>query len=226
MQRSTGRRRAVETVVERPAALDVHKAQVTACARVPGVRGRREQHVAEFATTVRGLLALGDWLAGHGVRQVVMEATGVSWKAPWAILEDEFDCMLVNARHVKQVPGRKTDVSDAAWLCQLAEAGLLKANFVPPKPVRQLRNLTRYRKTQIQERSREVNRLHKALEDAGIKLDTVAADILGKSGRDMLDALVAGETDPNVLAELARKQLRKKIPALEGHFDSHHRLWI
>jgi transposase len=220
----------VETIVERPAALDVHKAQVTACARVPDQRGRREQHVAEFPSTVRGLLELRDWLAGHGVTQVVMEATGVYWKAPWAILEDEFECMLVNARHVKQVPGRKTDVSDAAWLCQLAEAGLLKANFVPPKPIRQLRNLTRYRKTQIHERAREVNRLHKALEDAGIKLDTVAADIMGKSGRDMLDALVAGETDPEVLADLARRQMRKQIPALrealEGHFDSHHRMWI
>jgi transposase len=220
----------VQTIVERPAALDVHKAQVTACARVPGVRGGREQHVAEFATTVCGLLALRDWLAELGVTQVVMEATGVYWKAPWAILEDEFGCMLVNARHVKQVPGRKTDVSDAAWLCQLAEAGLLKANFVPPRAIRQLRNLTRYRKTQIQERAREVNRLHKALEDAGIKLDCVASDIMGKSGRDMLDALVAGETDPNVLAELARRQMRKKIPALRealaGHFDAHHGLWI
>jgi transposase len=220
----------VETIVERSAALDVHKAQVTACARVPGARGGREQHVAEFATTVRGLLALRDWLAGHGVTQVVMEATGVYWKAPWAILEDEFDCMLVNARHVKQVPGRKTDISDAVWLCQLAEAGLLKANFVPPKPIRQLRDLTRYRKTQIQERVREVNRLHKALEDAGIKLDCVASDVLGKSGRDMLDALVAGERDPNVLAEFARRQMRKKIPALrealEGHCDDHHRLCI
>jgi transposase len=220
----------METIVERPAALDVHKARVTACVRVPGERGRREQHVAEFATTVRGLLALRDWLAAHRVEQVVMEATGVFWKAPWAILEDEFECLLVNARHVKQVPGRKTDVSDAAWLCHLAEAGLLKASFVPPKPIRQLRNLTRYRKTQIQERQREVNRLHKALEDAGIKLDCVAADILGKSGRDMLDALVAGTTDPQVLAELARRQMRKKIPllrdALEGHFDAHHALWI
>jgi transposase len=112
------------------------------------------------------------------------------------------------------VPGRKTDVSDAAWLCQLLEAGLLMASFVPPKPIRELRNLTRYRRAQIKERQREVNRLHKALEDAGIKLDTVAADILGKSGRDMLDALVAGETDPNVLADLARRQMRKKIPAL------------
>jgi transposase len=128
------------------------------------------------------------------------------------------------------VAGRKTDVSDAAWLCQLAQAGLLKANFVAPKPIRQLRNLTRYRKTQILERAREVNRLHKALEDAGIKLDTVAADVLGTSGRDMLDALVAGETDPEVLAELARRQMRKKIPAprdaLAGHVDAHHRLWI
>jgi transposase len=220
----------METIVERPAALDVHKAQVTACARVPGAGGVREQHVAEFQTTVRGLLALRDWLTTLGVTQVAMEATGVFWKPVWAILEDEFECLLVNARHVKQVPGRKTDSSDAEWLCRLLEAGLLRASFVPPKPIRQLRNLTRYRKTQIQERQREVNRLHKALEDAGIKLDCVAADILGKSGRDMLDALVAGTTDPNVLADLARRQMRKKIPllqeALQGRFDAHHRLWI
>jgi transposase len=220
----------VELIVERPAALDVHKAQVTACVRVPDERGQREERVAEFQTTVRGLLGLRDWLAAHRVEQVVMEATGVYWKAPWAILEDDFECLLVNARHVKQVPGRKTDVSDAAWLCRLAEAGLLKASFVPPKPIRQLRNLTRYRKTQIQERAREVNRLHKALEDAGIKLDCVAADVMGKSGRDMLDALVAGTTDPDVLAQLARRQMRKKIPALrealEGHFDAHHALWV
>jgi transposase len=220
----------METIVERPAALDVHKAQVTACARVPGAGGAREQHVAEFATTVRGLLGLRDWLAALGVTQVAMEATGVFWKPVWAILEDEFDCLLVNARHVKQVPGRKTDVSDAEWLCRLVEAGLLKASFVPPRSIRQLRNLTRYRKTQIQERQREVNRLHKALEDAGIKLDCVAADILGKSGRDMLDALVAGTTDPVALSDLARRQMRKKIPllqeALAGRFDGHHRLWI
>jgi transposase len=220
----------VELIVERPAALDVHKAQVTACVRVPDEHGDRQEQIAEFATTVRGLLGLRDWLAAHRVERVVMEATGVYWKAPWAILEDEFECLLVNARHVKQVPGRKTDVSDAAWLCRLAEAGLLKASLVPPRPVRQLRNPTRYRKTQIQERSREVNRLHKALEDAGIKLDCVAADVMGKSGRDMLDALVAGTTDPDVLAELARRQMRKKIPqlreALAGHFDEHHALWI
>jgi transposase len=220
----------VETIVERPGALDVHKEQVTACVRLPGEGRVREQHVAQFATTVRGLVGLRDWLAAHGVTQVTMEATGVFWKPVWAILEDEFECVLVNARHVKQVPGRKTDVSDAAWLCQLAEAGLLRASFVPPKPIRTLRNLTRYRKTQIQERQREANRLHKALEDTGIKLDCVASDILGVSGRLMLEALIQGTTDPQVLAELAKGALRRKIPALrealEGRFDRHHALWI
>ncbi len=220
----------METIVERVAALDVHKAQVTACVRVPG-RGRaRAQEVAEFQTTVGGLLALRDWLKAHRVRQVAMEATGVYWKPVWAILEDEFDCLLVNARHVKQVPGRKTDVSDAAWLCQLLEAGLLQRSFVPPKPIRALRNLTRYRKAQIGERQREANRLHKLLEDTGIKLDCVASDILGASGRAMLDALVAGTTDPQVLAELARGKLRAKIPALRealvGRFDRQHALIV
>ncbi len=220
----------METVVERPAALDVHKEQVTACVRVPGEGRSREQHVAEFPTTVAGLLTLFDWLSAFGVGQVVMEATGVYWKPVWAILEDGFECLLVNARHVKQVPGRKTDVKDAEWLCQLAEAGLLRASFVPPKPIRALRNLTRYRKTQIQERAREANRLHKALEDTGIKLDCVATDILGKSGRAMLDALVQGTTDPEILAELAKGRLRAKIPALkealEGRFDHLHAVWI
>jgi transposase len=220
----------METVVERPAALDVHKEQVTACVRVPGQDGSREQHVEEFATTVAGLLTLSDWLAAFGVTQVVMEATGVFWRPVWAILEDAFECVLVNARHVKQVPGRKTDVKDAEWLCQLAEAGLLRGSFVPPKPIRALRNLTRYRKTQIQERAREANRLHKALEDTGIKLDCVASDILGKSGRAMLDALVNGTMDPEVLAELARGRMRAKIPALkealEGRFNHLHAVWI
>src|SRR4051812_6953199 len=220
----------MEVIVERSAALDVHKAQVTACVRVPNDGGEREERIVEFPTTVGGLLALRDWLAGHRVVQVVMEATGVYWKAPWAVLEDEFECVLVNARHVKQVPGRKTDVSDAAWLAQLLEAGLLRASFVPPKPIRALRELTRYRKTQIQERQREANRLHKILEDTGIKLDCVASDILGASGRAMLDALVAGTTDPVVLAELAKGRLRAKLPALrealEGRFDALHALIV
>jgi transposase len=220
----------METIVARAAGLDVHKAQVTACVRVPGQGGERAQQVAEFQTTVRGLLSLRDWLHAHAVTQVAMEATGVYWKPVWAILEDEFDCLLVNARHVKQVPGRKTDVSDAAWLCQLLEAGLLARSFVPPKPIRALRNLTRYRKAQIGERQREANRLHKILEDTGIKLDCVATDILGVSGRAMLDALVSGTTDPELLSELARGRLRAKIPALKealvGRFDAQHALIV
>jgi transposase len=219
----------MDVIVERSAALDVHKEQVTACVRVPGPGGRSEE-VRQFATTVRGLLTLNDWLEAHGVSQVAMEATGVYWKPVWAVLEDGFELLLVNARHVKQVPGRKTDVSDAAWLCRLLEAGLLRASFVPPKPIRALRNFTRYRKAQIAERQREANRLHKALEDTGIKLDCVATDILGKSGRAMLDALVGGTTDPEVLAELACGRLRAKLPALrealEGRFDALHAVLV
>jgi len=174
---------------------------VTACVRFPAPDGSRVQEVRQFKTTVGGLLVLHDWLKAHGVTHVAMEATGVYWKPVWAILEDSFELLLVNARHVKQVPGRKTDVKDAEWLCQLLEAGLLQAN-----------------------------RLHKALEPAGIKLDCVATDILGKSGRAMLDALCSGTTDPEVLAELARGRMRTKIPqlkeALEGRFDARRALLI
>ena len=219
----------MERIVERPGALDVHQASVTACVRVWAGR-KLEEHVAEFATTVHGLLALADWLEALGVRQVAMEATGVYWKPVWAVLEDRFELMLVNARHVKQVPGRKTDIKDAQWLCQLLEAGLLRGSLVPPKPIRTLRNLTRYRKTQINDRSRETARLHKILEDTGIKLGTVASNVIGKSGRDMLDALVSGTTDPAVLADLARGTLRKKIPALRealvGRFEAEHALVV
>jgi transposase len=219
----------MERIVERPGALDVHQASVTTCVRVWEGRQLKE-HMAEFATTVHGLLGLRDWLEALGVKQVVMEATGVYWKPVWAVLEDRFELMLVNARHVKQVPGRKTDIKDAQWLCQLLEAGLLRASLVPPKPIRTLRNLTRYRKTQINDRSRETARLHKILEDTGIKLGTVASNIIGKSGRDMLDALVQGTTDPAVLADLARGHLRKKIPALKealvGRFEAEHALVV
>ncbi|MCA1698202.1 MAG: IS110 family transposase [Actinobacteria bacterium] len=220
----------METIFERVGALDVHKAQVTACVRVPDQAGRREPHLAEFATTVQGLMALHDWLAAHRVTHVAMEATGVYWQPVWHILEEDFELTLCNARHVKNVPGRKTDVCDAQWLCQLMETGLLRGSFVPPKPQRRLRTRTRYRKTQIAERQREANRLHKALEDTGIKLDCVASNILGASGRAMLDALVAGTTDPAVLADLAQGKLRAKIPALkealEGRFEAHHALVI
>jgi transposase len=220
----------VDVIVERPVALDVHNATVMACVRLPGEGRQRVEHVAEFPTTVQGLLALRDWLEAHEVTLVAMEATGVYWRPVWAVLEDRFECLLVNARHVKQVPGRKTDVKDAQWLCQLLEAGLLRASLVPPKPVRTLRNLTRYRKAQIRDRQREANRLHKVMQETGIKLDCVATDILGKSGRAMLDALVQGTTDPVVLADLSRGLLRKKIPALqealEGRFESEHALIV
>jgi transposase len=220
----------MELIVERPAALDVHNASVTACVRVPAEAGRREQVIAEFKTTARGLLGLHDWLAAHEVTQVAMEATGTYWKPVWAVLEDDFSCVLVNARDVKQVPGRKTDVKDAEWLCQLLEAGLLKACLVPPKPIRTLRNLTRYRKSLIRDRQREANRLHKVMQETGIKLDTVASKLLGKSGRAMLDALVSGTTDPDVLADLALGKLRTKIPelqeALEGSFTPEHALVV
>jgi transposase len=219
----------MDRIVDRPGALDVHKASVTACVRVWEGRELTE-HLAEFKTTVHGLLALRDWLEALGVQQVAMEATGVYWKPVWAVLEDRFELMLVNARAVKQVPGRKTDIKDAQWLCQLLEAGLLRASFVPPKPIRTLRNLTRYRKATIQDRNREAARLHKILEDTGIKLDCVASDILGVSGRSMLDALVSGTTDPEVLAELAKGKLRKKIPALRealvGRFEDEHALVV
>jgi len=220
----------VDVIVERPAALDVHKEQVTACVRFPAPDGSRAQEVRQFNTTVGGLLVLHDWLKAYGVTRVAMEATGVYWKPVWAILEDDFELLLVNAREVKNLPGRKTDVKDAEWLCQLLEAGLLRASFVPPNPIRELREFTRYRAAQIKERQREANRLHKALEPAGIKLDCVATDILGKSGRDMLDALCSGTTDPEVLAELARGRMRTKIPqlkeALQGRFDARRALLI
>jgi transposase len=220
----------VKTIVRRCAALDVHKDSISATARTPRRGGGREQHQAEFGTTTAALLAVRDWLAAHKVTQVAMEATGVYWRPVWAVLEDEFALLLVNARHVKQVPGRKTDLSDSAWLCQLLEAGLLRPSFVPPRQIRALRNLTRYRKAQIAERQREANRLHKMLQDAGIKLDSVATDVLGVSGRAMLGALCEGTRDPDVLADLARGQLRRKIPALRealaGRFRADHALVV
>jgi transposase len=175
--------------------------------------------VREFKTSVRGLLAMADWLRAHGVTVVAMEATGVYWRPVWAVLEGEFELILCNAAHVKNVPGRKTDVADAVWLCQLLEFGLLRGSFVPLKPVRELRELTRRRRTLVRERAQEVNRLHKALEDTGIKLDCVATDILGVSGRLMLDALLAGERDPAKLAALAKGRLRVKSQALIEAFE-------
>jgi transposase len=175
-------------------------------------------------------VVLRDWLASFGVTVVGMESTGVFWKPVYYLLEDDFDCWLLNAQHLRNVPGRKTDVKDAEWICQLVEHGLVRPSFVPPKPIRELRELTRYRKALIHERTREAQRLHKLLEDTGIKLASVASDILGVSGRAMLEGLVAGTTDPEVLAELARGRLRAKLPALRealaGRVARHHRLLV
>jgi transposase len=218
----------VERIVERCCGLDVHKASLTACVRVSSEGEGFHQEIREFATTTRGLLLLRDWLASFEIELVGMEATGVYWKPVYYLLEDDFKCWLLNARHLKNVPGRKTDAQDAEWICQLLEHGLVRPSFVPPKEIRELRNLTRYRKAQIEERTREVQRLEKVLQDAGIKLSSVATRVLGASGRAMLEALIDGTTDPEVLAELARGRLRSKIPALkealEGRFSSHHAL--
>jgi transposase len=223
----------MDLLVERCAGLDVAKQEVVACVRTPdpGAGGQRRQAIRTFATFSADLEALADWLAAEGVTQVVMEATGQYWKPIWYVLEARgFALLLVNARHVKILPGRKTDVADAAWLAELLEHGLLRGSFVPPPAIRQLRDLTRYRKKLIQAHTAETQRVHKTLEDAGIKLDSVAADVLGVSSRAMLAALVAGERDPVVLAELAKGKLRKKLPelrqALRGRFGEHHGLLV
>lgn len=221
----------MDLVVERCAGLDVGKEEIVACVRTPGDRGRRRQEIRTYGTFTAQLEALSEWLAAEGVTEVVMEATGSYWKAPWYVLEGRsFDLKLVNARHVRILPGRKTDVSDAAWLAELLEHGLLRGSFVPPAEIRELRDLTRYRKRLIQTHTSEAQRIEKTLEDAGIKLDVVASDILGVSGRAMLDALIAGERDPEVLAELAKGRLQAKIPqlreALRGRFGAHHALII
>lgn len=216
----------MERVIERCCGLDVHKKTVAACVRVPGAKGQREQHVRTFGTTAGELLALRDWLEAHRVTHVAMESTGVYWKPIFYVLEEALTCVLANPVHLAQVPGRKTDVQDCIWIAQLLEYGLIRGSFVPPVPIRELRDLTRYRKTLIQDRTRGANRLHKVLEDAGIKLAAVASDVLGVSGRAMLEALVRGTTDPDVLADLARGALRKKLPALRhalaSRFRPHH----
>jgi transposase len=216
----------MERLIERGAGLDVHRDTVAACVRVPGPNGQRRQEIQTFGTTAAELLALRDWLQAHGVTHVAMESTGVYWKPVFYVLEEAFTCLLVNAAHIKQVPGRKTDVQDCAWIAQCLEHGLLRGSFVPPAPIRELRDLTRHRQVLLQERTRAANRLHKLLQDAGIKLASVATDILGVSGRAMLEALVQGTTDPAVLADLARGKLRKKLPALRqalaGRFRPHH----
>jgi len=218
----------METIVERCAFLDVHRDTVMACARTPDGDGRREE-VVQFATTTAQLLLLADWLVERRVSLVGMEATGVYWKPVHWVLEDAVDeVWVINARHMRNVPGRKTDVADSQWGAQLLEHGLVRPSFIPPKPFRQLRDLTRYRRVVIEERGRESQRLHKVLEDAGIKLSSFTSKVLTKSGREMIDALISGQRDPGVLAEMAKGRMRSKIPqlqdALAGRFDEHHAL--
>jgi transposase len=216
--------------VERIAALDLGKAALEACVRVPHetTPGRRLQEVRGYATTTRALLGLADWLHSWGVTRVVMESTSAYWKGVFYLLEAEgFECWLVNARDVKHVPGRpKTDKADAVWLAKVAERGMCRPSLVHPRPIRQLRDLTRYRRALIQDRTREMQRVEKLLEDAQIKLSSVASDIFGVSGRAMLEALIGGQRDPKVLAQLARRRLRAKLAALEealrGFFTDHH----
>ena len=222
----------MDVIVARCAGLDVHKNTVVACVRTPGPGGGRVSTVRRFRTFTASLRELRDWLVAQGVTQVVMEATGVYWKPVWHVLEPVpgLELLLANAHAVKNLPGRKTDVADSQWLAQLCECGLIRASFVPPPVIAQLRDLTRYRKKLIEERSRETQRIQKLLEDAGIKLDSVVSDILGVSARQMLEALIAGVRDVEALAGLARTRLRSKIPqlrlALEGRFDAHHALML
>jgi transposase len=222
----------VDVLIERCAGIDIGKDEVVACVRTPepGGRGRRKQ-TRTFASFTGALEAMADWFTAEGVTDIAMEATGSYWKPVWYVLEERpFELKLVNARHVKILPGRKSDVLDAEWLAELLEHGLLRGSFVPPPVIRELRDLTRYRKRLIQASTAETQRIQKTLEDAGIKLGSVAAEVLGVSGRAMLAALVAGERDPEVLAQLAKGLLRKKLPelrqALRGRFGDHHALLI
>lgn len=212
------------------ASLDLHLKTIQAHVRKRNPDGAVASVAKRFATTTSQILALGDWLAEHQVEKVAMEATGVYWKPVWNLLEDRFRLMLVNAQHFRNVPGRKTDVSDAAWLAQFLQCGLLRDSFVPPRSQRELRDLSRQRTALVEDKSRVVNRIQKTLEDANIKLSSVASDVMGVSGRNMIQAMIAGQEDPAILADLARKRLREKIPelreALKGGVREHHRFML
>jgi transposase len=206
------------------AGLDVHKDSVVTCIRRRSPGGQVRKETRSFATTTAA------WLLAEGVTHAAMESTGVYWKPIFNLLEGPLQVILVNAQHLKKVPGRKTDVKDAEWIAELLQHGLLKASFVPPAPIRELRDLTRQRTQLVGERAAAANRIQKVLEDANIKLASVATDVLGESGRDMIRALIAGQTDPEAMAELARRRLRAKIPALrealQGRVTAHHRFML
>ena len=220
----------MEVVYRNSAGLDVHKRSVAVCARWVDEAGAAREDLKTFGTMTPDLLALSDWLGERGVTHVAMESTGVYWKPVYNLLEARFKILLVNARHIKQVPGRKTDVKDCQWIAQLLQHGLLRGSFVPDRPQRDLRDLTRHRAQLVAEQARVANRIQKVLEDANIKLASVATDVLGVSGRAMIRALIEGEQDGARLAALARGRLQRKrselASALEGHFTEHHRFML
>jgi len=219
----------MDVIYRRCAGLDVHKETVVACVRIVG-EGPPTQHVQTFATTTSGLLALADWLSSYDVQTVAMEATGVYWKPVWHVLEGHFELVLANASHVKNVPGRKTDVNDAMWLADLLAHGLIRASFVPPVPVQELRALTRTRKQFVRERAAHVQRIEKVLEDANLKLSVVLTDIMGKSGRAVLQAIIDGHTDPAHLLRCVSTRVKASraelLAALRGRISAHHRFML
>jgi transposase len=220
----------MELVYGRVAGIDVHKRTVTACCRLPAPDGRLHKETRSFHTMTVDLLALADWLTQLGITHIAMESTGEYWKPLYAMLEPTFEVLVVNAQHLKNVPGRKTDVKDAEWIAELLSHGLVRGSFIPPQPQHDLRDLTRQRMNLVQERAAVVNRLQKVLEWANLKLAAVATNVMGVSARSMLEALVAGQDDPTALADLARGQLRQKRAALEqaveGRVRDHHRFMI
>jgi len=220
----------MEVVHTRCAGLDVHKKSVYACAIGCGTDGKKQQRVRSFGTVTADLLQLADWLRKQEVTHVAMEATGVYWRPVWAVLQDQFELLLVNPHHIKAIPGRKTDTKDCEWIADLLQHGLVRGSFVPPTDIQDLRDLTRYRAELRQSQNRVANRIQKMLEQANIKLSSVASNTLGVSGRRMIEAIIAGEDNPEQLAELARKRLREKLPelrlALQGHVRDHHRFLL
>lgn len=220
----------MQVVYARCAGLDVHKKTVSACVSICEPDEEKQQQMRVFGTFTSDLLALADWLKQQGVAHVAMEATGVYGRPVWAILEGQFQQMLVNPQHIKAVPGRKTDAKDCEWIADLLQHGLLKGSFVPPTPIQDLRELTRYRAELRQSQNRVANRIQKLLEQANLKLSSVASNALGVSGRQMLEAIIAGEDNPEQLAQLARGKLKNKIPqleqALEGRLRDHHRFLL
>jgi transposase len=220
----------MQTLIERGCGLDVHQATVVACLLIVRKDGKVQKQMRTFGTTTRELVGLRAWLISEGCTHVAMESTGVYWKPIYAILEGAFEIVVANAQHIKKVPGRKTDVKDAEWIADLLCHGLLRSSFVPPKPIRELRDLMRYRRKLVESQAAERNRLLKVLETANIKLANVATDVFGMSGRLMLRALIEGKTTPQEMAELAKGLLRKKIPelqlALEGKLEQHHRFLL